>query len=60
VAKTRKTTRADFSIIFMGLSLAFGFWFGFSLIVGYKDFWLSTYLFFIAVYFWSVAKLLEN
>jgi hypothetical protein len=44
----------------MGLSLAFGFWFGFSLIVGYKDFWLSTYLFFIAVYFWSVAKLLEN
>jgi hypothetical protein len=60
VAKTRKTTRGDLSIIFRGLSLAFGFWFAFRLIVGYEDFWLSTYLFFISVYFWSIAKLLEN
>ena len=58
--KTRKTTPRDLSIIFRGLSLAFGFWFVSGFFVGYKDFWLPAYLFFISVYFWSVEQLLEN
>jgi 4-hydroxybenzoate polyprenyltransferase len=50
----------NISIIFRGVSLAFGFWFVFGSFVGYEGVGLPIFLVMCSVIFWATAKHLEK